>query len=678
MIRADAPSSRGTPLFVLSFGARDALAHAAARGGWRTVAARRREQVERRYLASGAAIAVVDLRGAIVEGLEALRRLAPLAAAHGGVLLALTDAGDQARLSDVVDAGATLFLSDPFDDDALAQALRLAQRLVERLAGGREPVRTTLIAAEAQGWRWKPGARAVRLSPALGERLGLTGEEVPLGTLLRRMGRPGRRAARETVRRLLVTGRHGAFAHDGETGDRIVHHLDLDESVGEVAGWIEDLDVDAVPSRPPARDPLTGLANAAAAEAWAAARLAEGSGCVLLMLSVSRFDMINAAFGREAGDALLQGVARRIVRLAGRAARERLVARLAGADYLIGLAAPASAEEAEFLAARLTEAIAQPFVAQDHLVTLSARIGIAAAGADERDAPALLRRAASALAEARAGDTAVAIRDGASAAAAERDRRLEVDLRRALDADEITILFQPQVEVTRGRIVGAEALARWHHPRLGMLGAAELFAAASRSDYLLELSAHVQRRAVEEAARWPKRLDGCRIAINVAAEDMAQPGFADRFAAMVDAGGLDRGRVTLEITETGLIEDLGRAATLLAALRAQGFRVALDDFGTGYSSLAYLKALPLDYLKIDKRLSDDIVGSARDRVVVRSVIDMARSLGLTVIAEGVETEPQLALLAAEGCTLYQGYLCAPPLGSAAFARLVARAGTERA
>ena len=129
------------------------------------------------------------------------------------------------------------------------------------------------------------------------------------------------------------------------------------------------------------------------------------------------------------------------------------------------------------------------------------------------------------------------------------------------------------------------------------------------------------------------------------------------------------------MTESGLIEDLAAAAGLLAELRGGGLRVAIDDFGTGYSSLAYLKALPLDYLKIDKRLCQDIAGSTRDRIVVRSVIDMARSLGLDVIAEGVETEEQLSLLAQEGCTLYQGFLCAPPLSSAELAALVAAEAT---
>jgi EAL domain-containing protein (putative c-di-GMP-specific phosphodiesterase class I) len=181
----------------------------------------------------------------------------------------------------------------------------------------------------------------------------------------------------------------------------------------------------------------------------------------------------------------------------------------------------------------------------------------------------------------------------------------------------------------------------------------------------------VQRKAVAAAAAWPEALAGVRLSINITAADIGRPGFASQLVETIAANGLDPHRVTVEVTEGGLIEDLNAAAYLLAQLREGGLRVAIDDFGTGYSSLAYLKALPLDYLKIDKRLCEDITGSHRDRVVVRGVIDMARSLGLGVIAEGVETQEQLDLLAREGCNLYQGYLCAPPLDAAGFARLAA-------
>ena len=199
-----------------------------------------------------------------------------------------------------------------------------------------------------------------------------------------------------------------------------------------------------------------------------------------------------------------------------------------------------------------------------------------------------------------------------------------------------------------------------------------MFSVAERSDYLTQLSDHVQRKAITAAAAWPAMLGRLRLSVNITAADIVRPGFAAQFIDLVDASDFDRSRLTVEVTESGLIEDLNAAAHLLASLREGGLRVAIDDFGTGYSSLAYLKALPLDYLKIDKRLCEDIAGSPRDRVVVRSVIDMARSLGLGVIAEGVETQEQLDLLAEEGCTLFQGFLCSRPVDTEALMALLDR------
>ncbi|PKP89761.1 MAG: diguanylate cyclase, partial [Alphaproteobacteria bacterium HGW-Alphaproteobacteria-16] len=224
--------------------------------------------------------------------------------------------------------------------------------------------------------------------------------------------------------------------------------------------------------------------------------------------------------------------------------------------------------------------------------------------------------------------------------------------------------------VSTGAIMGVEALARWRHPVQGEIGAEALFAAAERAGLELPLSEHVQRLALKLAARWPQPLAALRLSVNVTAADVARSSFVDRFLDWVDSSGFPRSRLTVEITEGGLIDDLGQASRLLGDLRHAGCRVAIDDFGTGYSSLAYLKALPLDYLKIDRKLTQDITGSVRDRVVVRGVIDMARSLGLSVVAEGVETEEQLDLLAKEGCQLYQGFLRAGPLTEAELLALV--------
>jgi diguanylate cyclase (GGDEF)-like protein len=665
----------GAPLFILSFRHRDELSRLAEGAGWQPIAARRADNAEARFVASGASVAVIDARGALAEGQEAVRAIADAAEANAAALLVLLSKGDGAALETFHRHGATHFLVSPFPEGQLVQAFQFARRHAERVGGDLRTTRRAGEAAESASWRWQPGSRTVELSPALARQVGFGAEEggrISLMDLLRKLDPAGRRAARDAVDRLLETGEATAFAHGEHGGERIAHHLRRSE--GDVIGRAE-----AIRRGPEGRDPLTGLADGRAARAWIAGHLAtEKLGTVTgncplvaVLLSVSRYDAINAAFGRQTGDAVLQAVGRRIERHVGGAARPRLVARMAGAEFAVLLAAPASLADGQFLAGELIEAIGRPFISGDHVINLGSRAGIAAAAPGD-DAAAFLRRASAALAEAGGEGAPVHVLEEGAESATARGDRLEVDLRRALDQDEIEIRFQPQVSVTSGEITGVEALARWRHPQYGELGAATLFGVAEGSDYLAQLSDHVQRKAIAAAAAWPAALGHLRLAVNITAADIARPGFAAQFLAAVRESGFAPERLTVEVTESGLIEDLAAAAALLAELRSGGLRAAIDDFGTGYSSLAYLKALPLDYLKLDKRLSQDIAGSARDRVVVRSVIEMARSLGLGVIAEGVETEEQLALLAEEGCTIYQGFLCSPPVGAEALAALVER------
>ena len=664
-------AASGAPLFLLSFRHRDELTSTAERAGWLAIAARRADNAESRFIASGASVAVVDARGALPEGKEAVRSLADPVEANCSALLVLLSRGDSEALDALYADGATHFLVSPFSDSQFLQALQYAHRHAERV-GGRRPLRR----GEPEGqkgkpgsasWRWTPGSQSIELSPALARRAGLgeeAGQRISLMELFRKLDPDGRKAARGAIDRLLSTGQSTAFAHTDAEGEgaRLAHHVRVE---GEgVVGRTEAI----VPLEGAAwqsRDPMTGVRDGRAARAWIQRQLRlEGEGqpaLVVLLLAVSRFDTINAAFGRPTGDAVLQAAARRIERLADSDGRRRLVARIAGAEFAILLAAPTSLGEGRFLAGQLVEAIGRPFMSGDHVITLGSRVGVVASEEGE-DAAGLLRRASAALAEAKSSEAGpVKVVDAGAASDSALGDQLEIDLRRALDQDEIEILFQPQVSVATRRIVGAEALARWRHPRFGELGAMTLFSVAERSDYLVQLSDHVQRKAVAAAAAWPEALSGLRLSVNITAADIVRPGFAEQFIALVAEGGFDPGRLTVEVTESGLIEDLAAAGNLLARLRAGGLRVAIDDFGTGYSSLAYLKALPLDYLKIDKRLVEDISGSPRDQVVVRSVIDMARSLGLEVIAEGVETEQQLSLLAREGCNLYQGFLCSPPV-----------------
>lgn len=625
------------PVFILSPRHRDALTRLAEDGGWRPVAARTAAQAESRFVGSGAGVAVVDARGSYLQALEAVRALAAPVEVNGAALLVLVARADAAGLDEFYGEGATHFLVSPFSEQRLLQALRFASRFAERNGGAHRPIVPQVSDEKRAATPVHSNARALSLGA---EPLAAGGQRSNLMELFRR------------------------FEHEGRRGVR------------------PDLAPDAIepslaPPEPPrldqSRDPLTGLRDLRTAKAWIDGRLDHGGEdqptLVLLLLGVSRFDAINAAFGRVTGDAVLQAAARRIERLVDPDGDRRFVARLAGPEFAIILSAPTSIGEGRFLAGQLVETLGRPFMSGDHVITLSSRIGVVASAPGDGSA-SLLRRASAALVDAKGDAGPIRVLDAGARSEAARGDQLEIDLRRALDADEIEILFQPQVSVTSGRIVGAEALARWRHPTFGELGATTLFSVAERSDYLTQLSDHVQRKAIGLAASWPASLGRLRLSVNITAADIVRPGFAAQFLDLVRQSGFDVKRLTVEVTEGGLIEDLNAAAYLLARLREGGLRVAIDDFGTGYSSLAYLKALPLDYLKIDKRLCEDITGSPRDRIVVRSVIDMARSLGLSVIAEGVETQEQLDLLAQEGCNLYQGFLCSRPVDAAALAALM--------
>jgi EAL domain-containing protein (putative c-di-GMP-specific phosphodiesterase class I) len=249
-----------------------------------------------------------------------------------------------------------------------------------------------------------------------------------------------------------------------------------------------------------------------------------------------------------------------------------------------------------------------------------------------------------------------------------RDRVLEA----AIDDDQIALVFQPQIDPRSGQVVAVEALARWD----GCDGAEALFARAAAARLSERLSRCVQRKALRAAAAWNGPLCGLGLSLNVLPQDVARPGYEHWLLGEVSDAKLDPSRLTLEIVESALMADHDEIAERLAKLRAVGVRIAVDDFGTGYSSLAYLTALPLDVLKIDRGLIADIVGGARDRIVVKAMLTMARELGLKTVVEGVESAAQLALLAAWGCDLYQGFLGAGALAGDELARFTAASNAQ--
>lgn len=244
-------------------------------------------------------------------------------------------------------------------------------------------------------------------------------------------------------------------------------------------------------------------------------------------------------------------------------------------------------------------------------------------------------------------------------------RRAE-ELDAALRDGQVEILFQPQFACADGRLVGAEALSRWNHPRLGRVGPEALFDIAERAGEASRLTRHIVGRALAIAARWPEPL---RLSLNVTATDLAEEDFAETIAAAVAEAGIAPRRLKLEITEQALVRDLARGAAQLERLSALGIRIALDDFGAGFCNFRYLKCLPLDALKLDRSMVEGVAEDERDLAVLRGILAMARALGLSVTAEGVETEAQREIVAREGCTVWQGFLGAEPMTAEAFAAL---------
>jgi len=426
------------------------------------------------------------------------------------------------------------------------------------------------------------------------------------------------------------------------------------------------------------RDPLTGLATAHHALGWLRGLLG-GSGdpaAAVVLIGVGRFAAINAAHGQPAADALLQAVAERVGRVvADGAGGGRLAARMAGAEFAVVLPSPVTLGEATSFAQRIVAAFETPFASNARIVHLGVRVGVAVAEAEPGDdaAERLFRQAGAALAAARTGALGgIEVFRAEAGDPLSRLADLESDLRAAIADDAFEIVYQPQVAIPGGGIAGVEALVRWRHPEHGPLPAETLLEVAASAEFATQLGSYIRAKALREAAAWPAALAGLQLSVNVTAGDLRAPDFSETLEAGIAASGFAPNRLMLEITESDLIENLDIAGSTLGALRDRGIGIALDDFGTGYSSLAYLKALPLDALKLDKRLTRDLAGAPRDRVVVRVVVALARALGIRVVAEGVETGDDLALVAAARCDWWQGFLCAPAMPSSELAAFVAR------
>ena len=423
-------------------------------------------------------------------------------------------------------------------------------------------------------------------------------------------------------------------------------------------------------------DPLTGLPNRRLLldRLGRAPVLSQRSGKVgaLLFLDLDHFKDLNDTLGHEVGDELLQAVAQRLlanVRVAD------TVARLGGDEFVVMLSdLSTSTQEAAALAQRIGEKIlrglSEPYVLRGHTHQGAASIGATLFGASAQSAIELLRQADIAMyqVKARRGN-ALCFFDPKMQTAINDRAQLEADLRQALVAQQLVLHYQPQATL-QGDVIGAECLLRWQHPQRGMVPPGQFIAVAEESDLILHIGQWVLHSACTQLARWQEQPQWAhlQLSVNVSARQFRQSDFVHQVIETLQVTGARAHLLTLELTESLVLDNVEDAIDQMHQLRTNGVRFSVDDFGTGYSSLAYLTRLPLHQLKIDQAFVRNLGSRPSDDVIVQTIIGMGRNLDLEVIAEGVETEAQKAILAGHGCDLYQGYLLARPMPVADFER----------
>ena len=381
-------------------------------------------------------------------------------------------------------------------------------------------------------------------------------------------------------------------------------------------------------------------------------------------LDLDQFKAVNDTFGHPAGDKLLKIVADR---LRGLVRETDTIARMGGDEFVVVQAPIADPAESTSLAQRIIALMSEPFDLDGHQAVIGASVGIAVGPSDGLKPDELLRNADLALYRAK-GDGRGTFRFFETAMDLQMQTRriMERDLRKALSSGQFELYYQPVVNLASGDISGFEALIRWNHPEQGVIPPASFIPLAEETGLIVPVGEWVIRQACATAAQWPGDLS---IAVNISAAQFRNPGLLQVIVGALATSGLDPTRLEIEITETVLLQNRETTLAVLRQLRELGIRIAMDDFGTGYSSLTYLQCFPFDKIKIDRSFVKDITENTGSLNIVRAVAALAKGMGMTATAEGVETSEQLDRITSEGCTEMQGFLFSRPVPASEIERL---------
>ncbi len=389
----------------------------------------------------------------------------------------------------------------------------------------------------------------------------------------------------------------------------------------------------------------------------------------VFFVDLDQFKIINDSYGHDVGDRLLRAVADRLSAVLrsndtlGGAERNQLLARLGGDEFTIMTRGLQSNSQAARIADRLMESLCAPFHLGEQQVLVGASIGIAVYPDHGTEPETLVQNADRAMYWAKEhGRASTRFFEPMMDTAAKQRLEIEHELRQAIAIDGLSVYYQPQVDIASGRIVGVEALLRWHHPRLGSVSPATFIPIAEASGLIVQLDRWVLKTACQQWRRWAKQgLGSLRVAVNITALSVQQEDFVSSILQLVQDEKVLAGKLEIEITESAAVGDLDETVIKLEGLRGAGVLIAIDDFGTGYSSLSYLKRLPADRLKIDRSFLQDAHRNASDRHVFRAIVDMANAVGMELLAEGVETREQLVFLKEQRCHEYQGFFMSPAI-----------------
>lgn len=643
-------------------------------------------------------LVLLDVMMPGIDGFEVCSRLRAMPRGAQIPILIMTGLNDAESVESAFRCGATDFVTKPINWTLLGYRVRYSLRAS---ASAEAAVRSSQHLANAQrlanlgSWEWNIDGDELTCSDELLNILGRSGSgctDVSVQTLLDHVCDADRATVQKA--RDAAAGQGHPYQLDFSIvrldsklrflSEQAAARLDAGGRVVAIEAIVQDItariEVEQRIHQLAFYDGLTGLANRQLFIDFARMGLERArrlrSLCAVVHIDLDRFKSVNDALGQEGGNAVLRMLAERLqetIRRADMASVSRadfaaepepeIVARVGGNAFTLLLVDIASNEHAVLVTNRLLEVVSEPLHLNNEALVLTASAGIALFPRDASDASGLAQKAEQAMYAAKAaGRAQVRFYDDQMNAAASVRLMQENDLRRAINAGEMCLFYQPQINAATGEMTGAEALIRWRHPRRGLVAPADFIALAEETELIKPMGDWVLQTVCEALNRWQARgLRQIPVSINLSIPNFIEADLVKNLETVLHKFGIDAKRLTLEITETVLMSDTERTVARLHALREKGFGLSMDDFGTGFSSLSYLKRFPVHELKIDRSFVRDATRGGLDAAIAGSIIELGKQFGLHVVAEGVETAEQAAFLVARGCTAHQGYLYARPM-----------------